>query len=146
MMTADLMARQASIAKSLRRWPNRLRNCSDEGELALAWVNLGTIAEGALKVYYGVFYTHWMDDDHVPQKNGKTLLPSDTFFDKMIIFSEKRALFDADTIAFLRRLRDQRNLIHPLKKGEIKGFDEFLDSLRITASFLENIENRLPYP
>ena len=49
---------QASLATSLSRWVG----ATSDGDLILAWANLGTLVEGQLKLFLCVYYEDYMKD------------------------------------------------------------------------------------
>lgn len=90
---ADLMNRsmlewQASLATSLHRWIS----AETQGDLILAWANLGALAEGQLKLFLSVHYLDYKADaDAMRCRKGKlqdpdgcTLEPLRQFFIKRI--------------------------------------------------------------
>lgn len=145
-LTHSLMQRQVALAQSLAKWPHQLNNETNDGDLILAWVNLAAILEGALKVYFCVYYMDWINDPKVPKEKGVTRNPSNTFFEKLIIFSEQKSLFQKTDISLFRLIRDQRNIIHPLKDGIVLGILDYQHALIRVVSTCADIESRLPYP
>jgi hypothetical protein len=138
------MDRLVSMAQSLRHWGDRLEVNATEGELILAWVNLGALVEGALKLFFCVYYNDWNNDPDAPAYKNEKRMQIDTFFDKLIQFHlEKSEGADRN---FLENIRDQRNLIHPLKVGFVFGVEAFRESLALSANLFLSVEGRLPYP
>lgn len=145
-LTHSLMQRQLSLAQSLEKWLDRFNDETNNGDLLLAWVNLAAVMEGALKLYFCVYYLDWIKDPKSPTQKGVLIEPSDTFFDKLIIFSDQKSLFSGSEIHFLRIIRDQRNLIHPFKAGVTLDLLEFKKALIHADCLCSEIDSRLPYP
>src|SRR3990172_855008 len=49
---------QVSLSESLRRWVG----CTTDGDLILAWANLGALVEGQLKLFLSVYYSDYARD------------------------------------------------------------------------------------
>lgn len=150
LMKQELMDRQLEMARALKNWPKRLIEKESQGDLVLAWTNLGSVIEGALKVYMCVFYSDWLNDVDVPIKNGNKKTPDGgrlgAVFEEIIQFINKKELFKKDEIKFIKLVQRQRNLIHPLKMGTVAGREAFEDAVIHTAALHHDIELRLPAP
>lgn len=146
LMTQELMDRHLEMAHALKKWPKRLLENDAQGEFVLAWVNLGSVIEGALKIYMDVFYADWLKDADAPTKKGQKQTPNASFFDRLIQFVSKKELFKADEIKFFEKVRDQRNLIHPMKIGTVLDGIAFAEAVMHTAAFHDDVEGRLPDP
>lgn len=150
LMKQELMDRQLEMARALKNWPKRLLEEDSQGELVLAWTNLGSVIEGALKVYMCVFYSDWLNDADVPIKKGKRKTPDGSkigaTFNEIIYFVDDKNLFKEDEIEFIKFVQRQRNLIHPLKMGIVKGRKQFEEAVIHTAALHHDIDLRLPDP
>lgn len=151
LMSQPLMDRQREMALALQKWPQRLATDCSPGELVTAWTVLGSVLEGALRVYMCVFYSHWIEDDATPQKKGgKKALPAGggdaASLNRIIHFVKAKQIFRAAEIDFLTLVQGQRNLIHPLKSGVVLDRSAFDEAVIHTARLHDDIELRLPYP
>jgi hypothetical protein len=146
LMKQEIMDRQLCMAHALKRWHERLLQNEAPGELVMAWTNLGSVIEGALKIYMCVYYEDWLKDADAPISNGKKLSPDDTFFDRLIRFTLKKGLFHPKDTKLLETVRDQRNLIHPMKTGAVLDRPAFFGAVMQAAALVAQVEHRLPYP
>jgi hypothetical protein len=53
---------QVSLSCSLRLWLREPANSLSDGELILAWTNLGSLIEGTLKLFLSVYYNDFQAD------------------------------------------------------------------------------------
>lgn len=145
------MERHTSVATSLSYWPERLELHGTIGEYLLAWACLGSVVEGGLKVFFCVYTYDWQQDDDAPTsyENGgkrKQNKPSRTMLDSLLKYAKKRNIFEPHDLEMMALVRDQRNLIHPLKQGETLMGSEFNCALVAVASIYQSIDDRIPYP
>ena len=47
--------RQVSLSQSLKLWNEDPKNDASEGHLILAWINLGSLVEGTMKLFLSVY-------------------------------------------------------------------------------------------
>lgn len=150
---ADLLGisrldRLVSLSKSLFHWVKD-ENISD-GDLILAWTNLGAVVEGSLKLFFSVYYEDYKNDDHAfkDHKTGKIINPAKLKMDKILQFLEKKdLLLDPDSRIFLRRyLQPRRNSIHAYEDKDIGTYHEFIEGLESYLLLLYDIQGSLPYP
>jgi len=150
LMKQELMDRQLEMARALKKWPKRLLDEDSQGDLVLAWTNLGSVIEGALKVYMCVFYVDWLNDEDTPVRRSDKKTPDGgklgAMFEEIIQFVAKKGLFKEEEIEFIRLVQQQRNLIHPLKMGTVKDRKSFEEAVFHTAALHNDIELRLPDP
>jgi hypothetical protein len=152
LMKQELMDRQLEMARALKNWPKRLLGKDNQGELILAWANLGSVIEGALKLYMCVFYADWLRDTDAPTKNNGDIKKTPdgskagATFEEIIQFVTKKSLFKEGEIDFIRLVQKQRNLIHPLKAGIVANRSAFDEAVIHTAALHNDIELRLPDP
>jgi hypothetical protein len=139
---------QVSLSKSLKLWQGRLDPDAKEGYLILAWVNLGALVEGTLKLFLSVYYEDYKKDIHIIKKKSNVVDP-DTFE------LEKLRLFFRDGIwlsgqmhwdDWIPTIQQRRNAIHAFKNRQIGTFDEFFGELEQYLTFLQEIKSQLPYP
>ena len=53
---------QVSLSSSLRNWLRDPPNVLSDGDLILAWTNLGALIEGTLKLFLSVYYKNFQAD------------------------------------------------------------------------------------
>ena len=136
---------QASLATSLKQWVDR----ESDGDLILALANLGSLAEGAMKLMLAVFYEDYVKDQHAPRRHSdQTLIePDELMLGKLCALFGKR-IWEAGSghAKYLTEVMERRNAIHAFKKREIGTFVEFKVAARQHLRTLRYIDARLPYP
>jgi hypothetical protein len=74
-LKASMLEWQTSLATSLKRWVR----CKSEGDLILAWTNLGSLAEGALKLFLCAYLLKYLSSSKSSvEKKGKKKGKTDT--------------------------------------------------------------------
>lgn len=152
MLRKARLDRLTALAWSLRRWP-ALPEPMDEGDLILAWANLGALVEGALKLMLCVYLKDFIADETTGQGTGayhgkkkKMLDPDGLRLDVVIAYYEKRKLLSEEHLNLARQAQSYRNVIHAFKSGDLGHRDDLIDAIRSYRSMLREISGRLPYP
>jgi hypothetical protein len=119
------------------------------GELILAWVNLGSLVEGMLKLFLCVYYNDYATDeaaikvrDKLQDPDGQCLGPLRIFFNKAVWTPEENSYWDD----WILKIQQRRNSAHAYRNRDIGSFDEWLADLRIHLSLIRTLDARLPYP
>lgn len=143
LLSASMLEWQASLAESLSGW----LDSTADGDLILAWANLGALVEGQLKLFLSVYYDQYkVDVDAIRKKgalvdpDGATLEPLRQFFVKAIWDSE------TDWNGYIAHVQQRRNAIHAFRQRDIGTFDEWREQLREHLRFVRELNERLPYP
>jgi hypothetical protein len=143
-----------SLAKSLRRWsqPEAL----SDGDLILAWANLGSILESTLRLFFGVYindYNHSADDlaaiDALRRKGpkkGEHYAPDELAMEKIRQLIVRRKIFPEDEIDLIALIQSRRNAIHSFNDREIGNTEGFRIAVGDYRIFVANLALRLPYP
>lgn len=152
-LTKSRLDWQVSLSKTLNIWMTVPEKEMDSGKLILAWVNLGALVEGTLKLYLCVFYKDFLNDIEAAKESGaydnrkkKIKKPDGLQFDNLRRFLILKELIDEEESEFLDLVQRRRNAIHAFKHRELGDKQEFLRSVQTYYCFLQNIEARLPYP
>ena len=138
LLDKSMLMWQASLATSLSRWIG----ATSDGDLILAWANLGSLVEGQLKLFLCVHY-----NDYQIKNFGKRIDPDESQLEGLRQFFVKR-IWDVGTdwnpyVEFVQR---RRNAVHAFKHRDIGTFDEWTDALRTHLTFVRKIGGGLPYP
>jgi hypothetical protein len=152
MLSKARLDRLTSLAWSLRRWVQPAEPL-EEGDLILAWANLGALVEGILKLHLSVYLRDFKADEKHGQQAGayhfkkKLMLDPDGLrLDVLIAYHEKRNLLTKEQLDFVRLVQARRNVIHAFKNADLGTADEFVAAVRKYRSLLTAISGRLPYP
>lgn len=151
LLSKSRLDRQVSLSRTLALWvhPAASAQASDaDGRLILGWANLGSLVEGTLKWFLSVYYETYTADINVlrngtgaPQDpDGVTLEPLRVFFRRSVWTSTDR--WDD----WILRLQQRRNAIHSYKHRDIGTLDELERSVREYLDFVQDLDDRVPYP
>lgn len=136
-----------SLTEYLKNWIIKDYDESDFGSLILAWVNIGSVVEGTLKLSLSVFYEDYLNDNDKITYNGIVQDPDGLKFDKLRIFCNGKLWDESSTWnGWVLHIQQKRNVIHAFKDREIGTFSEFKNDLKEYLKFLRMINDRLPYP
>ncbi|ANK71678.1 hypothetical protein FA04_02935 [Ensifer adhaerens] len=143
-----------SLARSLHRWiePPTL----SDGDLILAWANLGSIMESSLRLFFGVYindYNNSAEDlaaiDALRKKGakkGQHYPPDELAMEKIRQLIERRKIFPDAERKLIGIIQSRRNAIHSFNDREIGSTSEFRVTVADYRVFIANMASRLPYP
>lgn len=135
---------QCKLSKSLLNWEHL--NDEKEGDLILAWANLGALLEGTMKLFLSVHLEDYKQDDSKKIfRSGKQVSPDSLTFDVMRQYFEEKSLFE-EHHSLIALIQVRRNAIHAYQNREIGNFEEFVDKVKGYLEFLRGINTALPYP
>ena len=153
---ADLLSRsrldrQVSLSESLLRWTTG--DSLSDGDLILAWTNLGALLEGSLKLFLGVYYRDYISDAEKSQfrkvfdlEKGVHRPPDGLMLEALSQYFRKAGLLDAKGLALVSTLQAKRNAVHAFQDRDIGTTEEFLAGVAAYQRLLDELNDRLPYP
>lgn len=123
-----------------------------DGELILAWANLGALLEGTLKLFFSVYYSDFQSDiealkkakayDHKKnthkEPDGLTLEVLRRYAIQKNLFVEAQEMFQL--------VQSRRNAIHAYKDRQLGTVTEFRDAVRGYMKFLTDVDLCVPHP
>jgi hypothetical protein len=144
---------QVSLSRCLRLWiktpPDRL----EDGELILAWANLGSLTEGTMKLFFSVFYHDYQKDiDGLKaarayhHKKQAPISPDGLSLDVMRAYFKNEELLGAEIDTYVELVQQRRNAIHAYKDRPIGDDQEFQAAVLSYLRMLREVNARLPYP
>jgi len=135
---------QASLSTSLRLWVS----ASSDGDLILAWANLGALVEGQLMLFLSVYYNDYsVDADAIRDRRGNPIAPESSEMEPLRQFFVKRIwTIGSDWDSYIRRIQQRRNAIHAFRTRDIGTFEDWRNELPFHLSFVRDINSRIPYP
>lgn len=144
LLSVSMLEWQSSLSESLRRWIY----AETDGDLILAWANLGALVEGQLNLFLSVYYKDYAADaDAIRDRRGKTTNPARTTIEPLRQFFVGRIWTDGTNWdAYVSLVQQRRNAIHAFRERELGSFQEWRDALRTHLSFVRDINDRVPYP
>ena len=82
LLNKSMLEWQGSLAEQLSVWCGTLT----DGQLILAWANLGALVEGQMKLLLSVYYQDDLTDADAIKKKGHTLDPDGVTLEPLILF------------------------------------------------------------
>lgn len=125
-----------------RNYPDQ----EDEGQLLLAWVNLGAVVEGILKTFLAAFVLDYTKNP-VIDKNGQAVaLTSLGLDDLRKFYKSKNLLLCESHLDWIAHIQKNRNAIHIYTDKKLWTWDQFRRDLIEYRHVLQKINESLPYP
>jgi hypothetical protein len=143
---------QFSLSGTLRLWLREPATALTDGELILAWSNLGSLVEGTLKLLLSVFYMDYQKDLDLLKKlqaldkQGQPKAPGGLSLEPLRVFVKTHGLLGAEGDAFVELVQQRRNVIHAFKDKPLGSGEEFQTAVRRYLLLLRGVNARLPYP
>jgi hypothetical protein len=146
-LTKSRLDWQVCLSKSLHIWNELPKDQIDDGKIILAWVNLGALVEGTMKLMLSVYYKDYKLDIEAIKRRNKLINPDGAQFNQLKIFYSKRIKHVYNSYkVFLDTVQHRRNAIHAFKNRKIGNMNEFRKYIRRYYNFLFEIDTCLPYP
>jgi len=139
----SMLCWQTSLAVSLSKWTN----ATSEGDLILAWTNLGALVEGQLKLFLCVYYHDYASEIDGIRKRGRLIDPDESQLEDLRQFFVKRIwTVGTNWSPYVEMVQHRRNAVHAFRHREIGTFKDWPDALRLHLSFVRDVGGSLPYP
>lgn len=147
LLSESRLDRQVSLSLCLSRWSCPISEDTRDGDLILAWANLGALVEGTLKFFLSIFYEDYRSDiDALKLKNGKIKEPDILMLKDLKVFFKKKEILSSEWIDYIDKVQKRRNAIHAYKDKDIGTFSEFHACVEQYLNLLQEVNNRVPYP
>lgn len=133
------------LTESLKIWIDKGEKLTD-GELILAWTNLGSIIECWLKFFFCAYYDEYVKAPIYTTNGGKRIEPENAKFD-FLIRSNIGILWESvedQEYQWIRKIQQYRNAIHAFKKRKLGTPKEFLQSIIKLETFVGHILGFFP--
>jgi len=145
LLSKSMLEWQSSLAECLHLWN---RPSLTDGELILAWSNVGSLVEGQLKLFLSVYYKDYTNDiDAIKKNNGDIVDPDIVKFDQLRNFFKKKVwVSDEKWDEWILLIQQRRNAIHAFKFKEIGTTEELHSNIGCLLEFIRMMNDRLPYP
>ena len=142
---------QVSLSKTLHLWIDR--DPMTDGDLILAWANLGALLEGTLKLFFSIYYSDFQADiaalktanayDHKKKTHKE---PDGLTLEILRRYTIHKNLFEEVHREMFQLVQSRRNAIHAYKDRDLGSVTEFRDSVRGYMKFLTEVDFSVPYP
>jgi hypothetical protein len=143
LLNRSMLEWQASLSASLKGW----LGSSTDGDLILAWANLGALVEGQLRLFLSVYYKDYQADAAPIVVSGTVQQPDEAALEMLRQFFVRRIWCDGtDWNPYVQLVQQRRNAIHAFRTRELGTFDEWRECLRKHLAFIQDMNDRLPYP
>ena len=151
---AELLSRsrldwQVSLCHSLRLWLVAPDPKDEFATQILGYANVGSLVEGTLKLFLGVFYNDYKSDAEAILKRGVVQDPDGVSLDPLRKFFKCRIWFDAPSDnwdPWILRIQSRRNAIHAFKDRDLGTHKDLLADIRHYLVFVRRISRQFPYP
>ena len=150
MLSSARLDRIASLAHSLRRWVQE--DTLSDGDLILAWANLGALMEGALKLFLCVYLADYRADETTRETRAwhikRQVLqdPDELMLDTILAYAEKAELLAPQQIALGRTVQARRNAIHAFRDRDLGSLTDLFAAIRDFRALLCSLNGRMEYP
>jgi hypothetical protein len=147
---ADLLAearldRQLSFAHTLHDYLAPFPPDAAEARQILGYATLRSLCEGALKLFFSVWYEDYRkDQDAVYDGKQRLVSPENIMFDRLVALYAKKG--DASFVPFLRRVQQRGNAIHHFCDRDIGTQPELIEDIVLFGEFILAVNGQLPYP
>lgn len=137
---------QVSLSHCLRLWIRPFTKEEDYGRLILGYANLGSLAEGTMKLFLSVFYEDYVSDSDAIKKKGKLQDPDSLKLENLRQLYQKKKIWNKSWDTWINRIQWRRNAIHAYKDRDVGTQKELLEDIRKYLDLLKYMNARLPYP
>lgn len=147
---ADLLAearldRQVSFSHALHDYLAPFLPDAAEARQILGYTTLRSLCEGALKLFFSVWFEDYRkDQDAVYDHKLALVSPEDIAFDRLIALYVKKGGLKFEP--FLRRIQQRGNAIHHFCDRDIGTQAELVEDIVEFKEFLLAVNGQLPYP
>ena len=143
--------RQVSLSHCLRLWLNNPTDEDAEGQLILAWVNLRSLVEGAMKLFLTVWEDCYSDSPVTRrQKTKPKKIECDSLrLEDLRNYFAKHIWTDSSQHwdEWIKKIQKRGNAIHAYRDRDIGSHNEYFQALIEYREFLGGeIDGRLRYP
>lgn len=143
LLDRSMLLWQASLAKTLITWIDG----TTEGELILAWANLGALVEGQLKLFLCVHYCEYQNEVDGIRRRGEKIDPDVSMLEGIRQFFVKHIWgVHTNWNPYVKMIQQRRNAIHAFQYKDIGTFQDWIEALRLHLSFVRFTGGGLPYP
>ena len=145
LLNKSMLEWQKSLASTLSLWTGEL----SDGELILAWANIGALVEGQLKLFLSVFYKDYTKniDAAIKTKGGTIKDPDGLMLDPLRQFFHKNIWNEGEQWdEWILKIQNRRNAIHAFQSKTIGNTEELHKEMQTLLAFIERINRQLPYP
>lgn len=151
LLSASRLDRQVALSSTLDMWTSK--ETLPDGELILAWANLGALVEGTLKLLFVVFLDDYRADTTalervraLDRKKSTPHLPDVLELEKLRQLVQQRDLLESAELELIALIQYRRNAIHAFKDRPLGDRAEFHGAVRGYLTLLRAVNDRLPYP
>lgn len=130
------------LTDCLSIWESKGDQLTD-GELILAYTNLGSLVENWLKLFYCIHYKDYQKNPIL--KGNKTVEPGKTMLQQLKEFSIGKLWEKGDHwYIWVEKIQQRRNSIHAFNYRNIGDSQDFFEDLKKYKTFIEFVNNRFP--
>lgn len=135
---------QVELSKTLLIWD--FKEPPTSGELILAWVNLGVLVEGSLKLFLCVHYSDYLKSEYRIQNKNKNMPPDGLSLENLKCFFKKENILKEEWIDYINNIQNKRNAIHAFKDRTIGTKEEFENAVDKYLELMLLLKGSMPAP
>ena len=143
LLTKSKLDWQVELSKTLKFWNFEE---TENGQLILAWANLGALVEGSLKLMLSVYYEDYKASEDNYKKKGKVVDPDALALERLKQFYKKNGILNGEWTTYIDLVQQRRNAIHAFQDRPLGTSLEFNDCVVKYLGLLTEIDGQLPYP
>lgn len=138
--------RQASLCSCLRLWLDVPVDARSDGQLVLAWANLGSLVEGSMKFFLSVFANDYANGNPILRR-GRAVDPDELGFEQLRQFFNRDVwLPDQRTWdTWLEAIQRRRNAIHAYRDRDVGTHADFLAAIVGFHEFAMVLDGQVPW-
>ncbi|WP_104668362.1 hypothetical protein [Ensifer adhaerens] len=154
MLTSARLELMPSLAAALHKWTPE--TTMTDGELILAWANLGSLMESSLRLFLAVYLTDFLADQETVKsldavhktgkKKGVIHDPTEISLEKMKQYFARKDLLSPLDLAAVDYIHGRRNAIHSFSKKDLGSAQTFVQHVIRFRRLIAVMGLRLPYP
>jgi hypothetical protein len=143
---ASRLAWQVSLSEALRMWFPGEKGELTDGQLILAWANLGALIEGTMRMFLALSYADPTQDVSTFRERSTRLIDADLNLERLRRFFLMRELWSSEWDAYVKQVQSRRNAMHAFQARDLGDAREFEQAVRGYLKLLREINAELPYP
>jgi len=137
---------QVSLSETLRMWFPGEKSELTDGQLILAWANLGSLIEGTMRLFLAVSYADPTTDLGTFRERSVRLTDPDLNLERLRHHFLTHELWATEWDVFVQKVQARRNAIHAFHARDLGNAREFEQAVRGYLKLVREINCELPYP
>jgi hypothetical protein len=137
---------QVSLSETLRMWFPGEKSELTDGQLILAWANLGSLIEGTMRLFLAVSYADPTQDIGSFRERSVRLTDPDLNLERLRSYFLTHELWASEWDVYVQKVQARRNAIHAFHARDLGNAREFEHAVRGYLKLVREVNCELPYP